>query len=194
MRKKSIFGKRFLRRLISALLAVVIAVSVGCAAANIVVRSLYPMCYSDMISTSCAEFGVDESLAYAVIHTESGFDAEACSEVGALGLMQIMPDTFDWLQKGLPPERPMDASALLKPEVNIRYGVYYLSQLKALFGNDMLAIAAYHAGQGSVSRWIEDAGLAPETFSKEDIPSSVTAHYVSKVERAREIYLRLYFS
>lgn len=189
MRKKSNFG----RRVISVVLAAAIALAIGCAAANAVVRCLYPMRYDVIVSRNCEEFGVDESLVYAVIHTESGFDEQARSEVGALGLMQIMPDTFMWLQKGLPPERPLDESALLDPEVNIRYGVYYLSRLKGLFGDEMLVIAAYHAGQGSVSRWLDESGLPTGAFGEEDIPSAATAHYVSKVERAREIYLRLYF-
>ncbi len=190
LRKKSNSGSR----VISALLALAIALTVGIAAANAVVRSLFPMRYDNIISQSCAEFGVDESLVYAIVHTESGFDAGAQSNVGARGLMQIMPDTFVWLQKSLPAEVPLDESALYDPEVNIRYGVYYLSRLSEFFGGDeMLMVAAYHAGQGSVSRWLDESGLPVGVFGEDDIPSSTTAHYVSKVERAREVYLRLYF-
>jgi len=185
--------KDFRRRIISAALAAIIVFAAGAAAASIIMHTLYPMDYSDIVSRSCEEFGVDESLVYAIIHTESGFDAHARSEVGARGLMQIMPETFEWLQKSLPAQQPMDEEALYRPEVNIRYGVYYLSRLKALFGSDMLAVAAYHAGQGSVSRWLSESGLAAAAFGEDNIPSAATAHYVSKVERAREIYLRLYY-
>lgn len=170
-----------------------LAAAIGILAATAGVRLLYPMEFCALVTEACDEFGVDESLVYAVIRTESGFDTKARSQVGAMGLMQIMPDTFDWLQKGLPPAEPMSADDLLRPEINIRYGVYYLSRLQKLFGSDMLVIAAYHAGQGSVSRWIADPELAADGFSRDDIPSSATAHYVDKVERAREVYNKLYF-
>ena len=107
-----------------------------------------------------------------------------------MGLMQIMPETFGWLQKSLPSEAPLDESSLFIPEINIRYGVYYLSRLQKLFGSDMLTIVAYHAGQGSVSRWLGEDD--PSAFRREDIPSSATFHYVEKVERARTVYRRLY--
>ena len=167
---------------------------IGAFCANCIVHALYPKRYCELITESCEEFGVEESLVYAVIHTESGFDCNARSNVGALGLMQIMPETFDWLQTRLPAEEHLEFDALYLPEVNIRYGVYYLSQLRSQFGSDMLAIAAYHAGQGSVSGWLDKSGLPPELFKQTDIPSSATCHYVNKVERAREIYIRLYFS
>lgn len=166
---------------------------VGAIFADIVVHTLYPKRYSELIESSCAEFGVDESLVYAIIHTESGFDPAACSPVGALGLMQIMPETFEWLQSRMPSEAKLTEHDLYRPEVNIRYGVYYVSRLRDMFGSDTLVIAAYHAGQGSVRKWLSESEISAESFSKSDIPSSATAHYVSKVERARSIYQKLYF-
>ena len=175
------------------LLLLAMTAMLGAFCANMIVHRLFPMRYSELIGRSCEEFGVDESLIYAIIHTESGFDAEARSSVGALGLMQIMPETFEWLQTCLPPEREMTEAELLVPEVNIRYGVYYVSRLERLFGSDTLVAAAYHAGQGSVLRWLDESGIEAGAFSREDIPSAATCHYVSKVERARSIYRRLYF-
>ncbi len=165
----------------------------GVVCADVLVHSLYPMRYKELITQSCEEFGVDESLVYAIIHTESGFDTEARSSVGALGLMQIMPETFEWLQTRLPPEQVMNADSLVTPEVNIRYGVYYISRLKSLFGSDTLVVAAYHAGQGSVLKWLRESGLEPSEFGIDNIPSSATGHYVNKVERARKVYQKLYF-
>ena len=166
---------------------------IGAIFADIIVHTLYPKDYSEIIESSCEEFGVDESLVYAIIHTESGFDPGACSSVGALGLMQIMPETFEWLQTRLPPENGLTEADLFTPEVNIRYGVYYVSRLRDLFGSDTLVIAAYHAGQGSVRKWLDESGIPAEDFAKTDIPSAATSHYVSKVERARNIYNKLYF-
>lgn len=182
--------KRKERRILIFLMFAAAAAILGSFAAGLAVKAFFPIRYKNIVEESCAEFGVDESLVYAVIHTESGFDDHAFSEAGAMGLMQIMPETFRWLQKGLPSETPLDDNSLYIPEVNIRYGVYYLSRLQKLFGSDMLTIAAYHAGQGSVSRWLGEGD--PITFSREDIPSSATCHYVDKVERARTVYRRLY--
>lgn len=182
--------KRNERSILIFLMFAAMAAIFGSFAAGLAVKAFYPLRYNSIVEQSCAEFGVDESLVYAVIHTESGFDERAFSEAGAMGLMQIMPETFRWLQKGLPSETPLDDNSLFIPEINIRYGVYYLSRLQKLFGSDMLTIAAYHAGQGSVSRWLGDGN--PIDFRREDIPSSATCHYVNKVERARTVYLRLY--
>lgn len=182
--------KRKERRILIFLMFAAAAAVFGSFAAGLTAKTLFPIRYDRIVEQSCEEFGVDESLVYAIIHTESGFDERAFSEAGAMGLMQIMPETFGWLQKSLPSEVPLDESSLFIPEINIRYGVYYLSRLQKLFGSDMLTIAAYHAGQGSVSRWLGEGD--PSAFRREDIPSSATCHYVEKVERARTVYRRLY--
>jgi len=179
-------GRRF------GLLAMVLLIAAGFLAAHHFIHALYPLRYSSAVERYCEEFGIDTDLAYAVIHTESGFDPEARSDVGALGLMQIMPDTFMWLQNKLEPDAGRSADALFDPEINIRYGVYYLSMLRNMFGDDTLAIAAYHAGQNRVSRWLSEKKISAENCTAEDIPSSATGHYVHKVERARRIYRGLY--
>lgn len=179
-----------LRRIIAAVCAAALIVT-GLLTARATVRGFYPMKYDALISATCREFGLEPSLAYAVIKTESGFDEQALSNVGAMGLMQIMPETFEWLQKKLPPEEALPPEALYRPEVNIRYGVFYLSMLHGQFGDDTLTIAAYHAGQNRVSGWLGD-GVVYAGCTADDVPSSATAHYVRKVSHAREVYLRLY--
>lgn len=169
-----------------------VLVLTGILAAFICMRALYPVQYSDPVERYCEEFGMDRDLVYAVIHTESGFNPDARSEVGALGLMQIMPDTFMWLQGRLEPDAEMTPDALCDPETNIRYGVYYLSLLDGMFEDDTLTVAAYHAGQNRVRQWLEDEVIPRHNCTADDIPSSATGHYVRKVQRAREIYVKLY--
>lgn len=164
----------------------------GVLAAFIIMRTLYPMQYRDTVEQYSDQFGVDSRLVYAVIHTESGFDPNARSEVGALGLMQIMPDTFAWLQSRLEPEAKLPPEALCDPEVNIRYGVYFLSMLDDMFGDEVLTVAAYHAGQNRVAQWLEEERIPRTNCTADDIPSSATGHYVRKVEKARSIYEKLY--
>lgn len=163
----------------------------GCLLAHSAVQALYPRGYENTVAHWCDEYGVEESLVYAVIHTESGFDPSAVSDMGALGLMQLTPDTFEWLQTKTN-EPPLEVSALHDPDVNIRYGVFFLSLLLDEFGSDRLAVAAYHAGRGRVGGWL-DSGQLTASPEISDIPSRTTGHYVHKVERARRVYVSLYY-
>ena len=95
-------------------------------------KSLYPLKYEKLVEKAAKEYGVDICLVYGIIRTESGFDPEALSQAGAIGLMQIMPDTFTWLQNyrtDFMPEEIFDSSELYNPEINIDYGVLLLSYL-----------------------------------------------------------------
>ena len=186
--------KRRRTRIAAFIASLALVAAAGAVCADIVVRALYPQRYGELIESSCEEFGVDESLVYAVIHTESGFDPQARSEAGAMGLMQLMPETFGWLQTKLPGDgdAPLPSESLFEPEINVRYGVFYLAMLHERFGDDTLTIAAYHAGQGQVGRWLRDEQVPPSGCGADDIPSRATGHSVSKVAHAREIYLRLY--
>ena len=92
-------------------------------------KSLYPIKYESYVESYSKEFGVDVCLVYGVIRTESGFDPEAVSQAGAIGLMQLMPDTFTWLQNyrtNFMPEKLIDSSKLYDPKTNIEYGTYLL--------------------------------------------------------------------
>lgn len=179
-------------KLISGLLVCTLLLTAGIISARTLSHFLYPQDYSSAVKQYSSRFDVDSSLVYAVIRTESGFDPEAESEVGALGLMQIMPDTFIWLQGKLEPDADLPADSLYDPQTNIRYGVYYLSMLRDKFGSDVLAVAAYHAGQNRVAQWLADGQIPRDNCTADDIPSSATSHYVRKVQRARSVYEKLY--
>ena len=138
--------------------------------------------YADLIREISLEYGVDPAVVLAVSEVESHFDPEAKSSAGAVGLMQLMPDTASWVAKCIPIENYKDED-LFVPETNVRIGVWYLSYLYRVFDESWQVFAAYNAGEGTVKDWISD-----ENFKKEDIPYSETANYVKKVERALKRY------
>lgn len=152
--------------------------------------SSHPQKYSEYVSKYSKEFGVPEPLCYAVIKCESGFDPRARSHSNALGLMQMKPSTFADLSSRLGEEH--DESMLFDPETSIKYGIFYLSMLYDRFGVWETAVAAYNAGQGRVAGWIEEGKVTHDGYLTE-IPIEETATYVKRVNKATEIYKKLYY-
>ncbi len=154
-------------------------------------KQSYPLQYEDLIVQFAGEYGLDPYLVAAIIHTESGFDPDAVSRVGAIGLMQVMPDTGEWIAGKLGLE-DFDSSLLHDPSLNIRMGCWYLNYLKGLFDQDItLVAAAYNAGQNRVKGWLKDDAYS-KNGSLTNIPYAETEQYVKKVTRAYEKYKELY--
>ncbi len=151
----------------------------------------HPLKYTDYVERCAAENNIDKYLVYAVIKTESGFDSGAVSNVGARGLMQIMEETFDWINYKLNDDEAVYAD-MFDPEQNIRYGCYLLGYLYSEFGNIDATMAAYHAGRGNVNKWLSDSRYSSDGVHLDHIPISDTAHYVDKINKAMDIYIRLY--
>ncbi len=154
-------------------------------------RKEYPMDYSEYVTKYASEYGVPEHIVYAVIKTESDFQSSAVSEAGAVGLMQLMPDTFNWLCTMT--RENHDTGMLYNPETNIKYGTYYLSYLYLTYGDWDTVFAAYNAGMGNVNSWLGDKAEEDGAKKLEEIPFEETRKYIEKVRKADEIYLRLYF-
>lgn len=152
----------------------------------------YPQKYSEQVEQSSREFGVDAALVYAVIRTESGFREEVESHAGAVGLMQLMPETFDWLQENLEGEIIYPADKLKDPGINIRYGTYFLSWLMDQYGDVDTACAAYNAGVTNVDNWLSDSRYSDDGRSLSEIPYSETKSYVKKVREAMDQYRWIY--
>ena len=151
----------------------------------------YPMAYEDLILQYAAENGIPPAYAASVILAESSYRSEAVSSVGAQGLMQVMPATAEWIAGKL--DVDPQAADLFDPETNIRFGCWYLGFLMDRFGGDMkCATAAYHAGQGTVDKWLADPECSPDGVTLETIPSSTTDTYVQRVLRYYEKYDELY--
>lgn len=154
-------------------------------------RKTHPLKYTEYVEKYSAQYSVPKEIIYANIKTESGFKSNAVSSAGAVGLMQMMPETFLWLcEKN---EEELEAGMLYDPETNIRYGTYYLSYLYSQFGLWETVYAAYNCGPGRVKEWQENEKYADENGILIDIPIKETANYVKKMTDAVETYRKLYF-
>ena len=156
-------------------------------------KSAYPLEYTDLVNKAAKDYNLQPALIYGVIHTESRFDPQAGSSVGAVGLMQIMPETFDWLQEKRGEAGKYTTEDLYTPSVNIDYGSYLLRYFLDYYGNEKCAVAAYNAGF-EVSNWLEDPNCSPDGMTLDVIPYPETSEYVVKVENAKQKYIELYFS
>lgn len=152
----------------------------------------YPTEYSDIVEENAEEYNLEPALVYAVIRTESGFDPEAQSPVGACGIMQIMPSSFEWLQEKRGEEGKYTEQDLFDPEICIDYGCYLLRYFYDYYGNERCAVAAYNAGF-VVGEWLSNSEYSSDGETLENIPYPETSNYVDKVEGAKEMYLQLYY-
>lgn len=123
-------SKRRKRFLLLALLAVCICVFLFFArVGGNIWRAVYPRTYRTYVEYYADKYGLEYAQVYAIIKTESGFKPNALSAVGARGLMQITEETFDWIKTKIAPSEPVTFDDLYNPEVNIRFGTYYLHLL-----------------------------------------------------------------
>ena len=125
---------------------------------------------------------LDPALLAAVIDTESKFNADARSSAGAVGLMQLTPATAEGIAQYTHGSK-FQLSDLDNPDINVRYGTYYLRLLLNKYGNERLALAAYNAGEANVDRW---------QAAHEGIQFADTRAYVDKVETLKKLYRRVY--
>lgn len=145
--------------------------------------------WQDLIEHYAALYNLDPAFVTAIIRNESSFRTDAVSSVGARGLMQMMPDTAEWISGKL--DVPYDFDRLFEAETAIRYGCWYLGYLADLFGGDtVLVCAAYHAGQGEVLGWLGDSGISPDGVSVpiQNIPITNTRTYAERVTKAYGVY------
>jgi soluble lytic murein transglycosylase len=147
-------------------------------------RLWYPLRYEQIVRGHARNYDLDPALLAAVIYQESKFKANARSSSGAIGLMQLLPDTAKGiaLHTGGTAFRVED---LYNPEINVRYGAWYLRHLLEKYGDERTALAAYNAGQDNVDRWRRSGGR---------IQFAETRAYVSRVEDLKGIYRQAYGS
>lgn len=145
-------------------------------------RARYPLEYESIVRTHAANHDLDPALLAAVVYVESRFDPEVESSAGAVGLMQLLPDTAKGIALRTGGDRFV-VSDLRNPEINVRYGSWYLDHLRERYGDLSTTLAAYHAGPGNVDSWrAEGGGIAfPETRD-----------YVRQVFEARRAYRDAY--
>lgn len=141
-------------------------------------RRQFPDALVQMVRREARRQGVEGDLAAALVRQESGYNVNALSPSGALGLMQLMPATAAELL-GKPALE--DPATVLRPSTNIRLGVRYLRRMQNSFGDVELALAAYNAGPGSVGRWLRERGKLPMDIFVEEIPYRETRDYVRRI-------------
>ena len=152
---------------------------------------VYPMEYEAEIRANAAENGLDPALPAAVILAESSYVPDAVSEANAQGLMQLLPSTAEWVAGKC--DEVYREGSLFEPDTNIQYGCWYLGYLIRRFeGNLTCAIAAYHAGQGTVDGWLANPEYSPDGATLQTIPSAATDTYVKRVLKHYEKYKELY--
>lgn len=146
------------------------------------VKLRFPLKYADSVKESAMRYNLDESLVFAVIKAESGFKKDKTSHKGAVGIMQIMPETAEYVSKEFFSGRKFD---LTNPADNIEIGCFYLAYLAQKFDNVTEILAAYNAGEGNVKLW---KTRAKRSLTEEDIPFPETKNYVRKVVRFSKVY------
>lgn len=155
-------------------------------------RQVYPLHHATVIADETAKHGVDPFLVAAIIHVESRWHSSAVSPKGASGLMQLMPETAQWVAAQARTE--YSPEALMDPAANIVLGTWYLSYLLEIFPTVAAALAAYNAGQGNVRRWLADERWDGSLETADLVPFRETRVYVRRVTHIWELYTRLYKS
>ncbi len=158
---------------------------------TVILTKIFPIKYQEYVERYSDEYSLDKNLVYAVIKTESNFDKDAQSVVGAKGLMQLMENTAEECNnKGdFGYNIPSD---LFVAEKNIRLGCYYLKSLIDVYGNAEMAVVAYNGGTGNVNEWLKDPELSDGAGGLYKIPYEETRKYKEKVFKTFEMYNKLY--
>ena len=178
--------KAFILLLISA----IIICAVGFFGYKAFVRYTHPIKYQSYVEKYAEEYSVPRDLLYATIQVESGFDENAVSNAGAVGLTQILPDTLSWLETKTGEDYTQED--LKNPEIAIKYCAVFYSILLDKFESEDAAVCAYHAGINKVAGWLKNSEYSSDGVTLDKIPSAATAHYLSKINNARKTYNSLY--
>ncbi len=163
------------------LAAVLCGVALFCVFYRLIEKKyVYRTPYHEVVRIVSKDYGISESVIYAVMKSESSFRLTVVSPKGAVGLMQILPSTAEFIAKKLGEEYVEES--LFDPVVNIKYGAWYLAYLFAKFSPDA-AIAAYNAGEGKVSSWLKNPKYSLNGKTLNTIPYAETASYVRRVNK-----------
>ncbi|MDX6542338.1 MAG: soluble lytic murein transglycosylase [Gaiellales bacterium] len=172
---------------------VVLYVLFGHKGREFIERAEYPLRYPAIVRAHARNYGIDPALLAAVIYTESRFRPHVRSPSGAIGLMQLLPSTAEGIATRTGGSRFV-ASDLDDPEINVRYGAWYLRHLRQHYASlpdaMTLALAAYNAGMANVDTWA--AHTRPGQALQIPAPFAETRTYLARVEHARSVYRRLY--
>ena len=152
---------------------------------------IYPLSdYKTEIIAAADKYGIDRALVFAMIRTESGFNKDAVSDKGAVGLMQMTERTAEYVAR----LRGIENYDIIDAATNIDFGCYYYKYLENRFGDMNVSLAAYNAGEGKVFGWLKDERYSIDGKTLYKTPKKETDEYVVKVNKSFRKYKNLYFN
>ncbi len=186
------------RRITALLLLVALSVGFGFAfdaVATAIERNRYPRpeWLQTAVQNRAERYAVPEIMIWAVMRNGSGFESDAVSEDGRIGLMQLTPAHFTFIAQEIMEIDAPDAGLLYDPATNLEYGVAYLSYLYRQYGVWDLVFAAYCAGTQTVDAWLVSPEYTDEHGILIEIPDRTVAQFVKKTNKAVELYRALYY-
>lgn len=152
----------------------------------------YPQRYQEYVVYYADKYELDPNILYAFIRTESNFDPNALSDMGARGLMQITEETFDWIKLKIAPTESVTFDDLYDPELNIRFGSYFVAYCLLRYGDLATSAAAYHNGVGAVDKLLADARYSSDGQTLDEFPYPQMRQYVRKILNNYAQYTELY--
>ncbi|MDD3214632.1 MAG: transglycosylase SLT domain-containing protein [Eubacteriales bacterium] len=156
----------------------------------------HPFKYRELIEREAAANNLHPAFIAAIVYNESSFNPQAESSVGARGLMQMMPDTAEWVHGKIDSDTAYSFDLMYDPDTNVKYACWYLASLSNQFFNDpILVAAAFHAGQTTVKNWLANSQYSrdSQTIELQNMAEGPTKNYVSRVLNSYAIYRRLYY-
>lgn len=153
---------------------------------------VYPLGYRNEINNASNDFDIDPILIASIIRVESNYFNNAISRKEAKGLMQITDKTGNWGadELGL---KNYNNETLFDANTNIKIGTWYIKKLETEFNGDMdLVLAAYNAGSGNVSKWLNDPEYSHDGSTLTNVPFPETKNYIKSVKNKYIIYDKLY--
>ena len=172
-------------KIVSVSFSLIIAV-ISILTTYIYVQVLFPLKYKQEIETAAYVNHIAPELIASLINEESSFDNLSESRAGAIGLMQLMPTTAQWLAEKM--QIDFSISKLYEPQYNINMGVYYMRYLLDKFGDEYTALCAYNAGEGQVKTWLQSSNFSDNEKELKITPYKETNAYVEKVLKNKTKY------
>ena len=153
----------------------------------------YPCRYNEYVEYYAGKYNFDPLILYSFIRTESNFNPNAQSNVGARGLMQITEETFDWIKLKIAPSEDLTFDDLYDPETNIRFGTYFVGYCLLRYHDDLAtAAAAYHSGWGTVDNLLAQAEYSSDGETLDHYPYPQMRLYVRKITNSYQRYQDIY--
>lgn len=180
-------SKKILATLLLSVLVIMVLVNY-----KTILKKFFPIQYYQEVLKYSEEYNVDPYIVYSIIRVESKFNPFAQSGKGAKGLMQITPQTGEYIAKLLNVDE-YDEEQLFQPSTNIKFGVFYFSKLYKDFNNNLdCALAAYNGGRGNVLKWLDSQENGDNYLDIDNIPFEETKNYVKRVKNMYKLYGIIY--